>query len=153
MYPAQWEQCGCPESCGNSEPSRQEDDSPLSPGLHPYSAHKPRLGAPTAHTDRRPAREGFLVRGATVPASKGKPKASFPAFSEREPREPVPRRVKTKWGTRLLKCRHNLLSYLCWLPMERREQWCGKYKIVANPPAFYICLENREGDFGPFHQV
>ena len=54
-----------PESCGNLEPSRQEDDSPLSPDLHPYSAHKPRLGAPTAHTDQTPNQGRFSTLSAS----------------------------------------------------------------------------------------
>ena len=61
-----------PESCGNLEPSRQEDDSPLSPGLHPYSARKPRLGAPTAHTDQTPNQGRFSTL-----CLKGKPRPLF----------------------------------------------------------------------------
>lgn len=44
---------------------------------------------------------------------------------------------------------YNLLSYLCWLPMGKKEQCRGKYNRAAYPTTLHIWLGKRADDCYP----
>lgn len=57
-------------------------------------------------------------------------------------------RISLKKGKK--ESQYNLLSYLCWILMGKREQWCRKYSIVANPTTLYIWLGKQAHCFHPY---
>ena len=124
-----------PGSCGIWSPAVRE----MAYHLHLASI---RISPPAARpggfqNPPRPKAQAGGISGTSLAAAGVTAKACFPAFSEREAKEPIRGRAERTCGTQLLKWNQSAeLSVL--VPVEKRQQWCGKYKIAANPLAFYI---------------